>query len=203
MIQIPNIVRSYLSKYRSDFHPIVTTLTTSAIAVPLISAIDASLTCPLTRMSTLQMTTGEKTSLKNIYNNHIKGNVVASLYRGFTPLYIQTALLWGNFFVIDDLMKYLLQKRFNQVSYSGLAVASVIGGGIQTCINVIPDTVRVHMQKTATDNLGMHATAKKLIRLHGMRSLFSAVPHKLIGGVVGYSYKSLLRHFWSSQNDKK
>ena len=202
MIQVPKQVQSCLPKHWSQSYPTTAALTTSAIAVPIISAVDTCVICPLLRISTLQMTINEKHNLKAIYNRFIKGNIITALYRGYTPLFIQTSFLWGNFFIIDDLMKRALQKHFHEISYSGLAATSIIGGCLQTCINVIPDTVRVQMQKSASNKLSMRTVTKQLVQQHGIHSLFSAIPHKLIGGIIGYSYKSMLRHFWTTHDNK-
>jgi hypothetical protein len=67
---------------------------------------------------------------------------------------------------------------------------------------VVPDTIRVQMQKPGSATLSMRTIVRQLVQQHGLSSLFSAVPHKLIGGIIGYSYRSMLRHFWTVQENK-
>lgn len=198
MIKIPEMVRSHLSKPWIDSSTIATTITTSLIATPIISLIDTTIICPFIRLATLQITIEQNSTLKNIYNTYIKGDAVKQLYRGYTPLLIQTSLLWANFFVIDDIIKYVLRNYFRTTTYSSVALASVAGGAVQTLVNVVPDTIRVQMQKIANRNLNMRNITKNLVQQHGVRSLFSVVPHKLAGGILNYGYKSVLRHFWTS-----
>lgn len=201
MIKVPETVRSYLPKHGSESSPTRTELTTACISVPIISAFDSMCICPLSRMSTLQITTKEKTNLKNIYDKFIKGNKT-SLYRGYTPLFIQTSFSWGNFLIVNAAIKEKVEKHFNNIPYSGLVLTSIVGGSIQTCINAIPDGIRVRMQAAGSKKLSMRATATELVQQHGVRSLFSAVPHKLFAGIFRFASLSALMSFWKKPENE-
>lgn len=197
MIKVPKKIHSYFPKRWSDSHPETMVCMSSLIAVPIISLIDAAIICPFTRIATLQIAAEKSNSLMAIYKMHLAENVFRQLYRGYTPLLMQTSFSWANFFVIDDLSKLILRKYFKTVSYPELALASIVGGSLQTCVNVIPDTIRVQMQKTSNHHLNMRNTIEQFVKQNGMRALISAVPHKLLGGIIAYGYKSALRHFWT------
>lgn len=206
MIDVPKIIKTTLFYDSTTMHPTSIALLTSAIATPIISTIDTTVICPIIRMATLQTTLEKNVNLKDIFQALIRKNAVSQLYRGYAPLWIQTSFLWGSFFLIDDLNKSALKRYFGDVSYPVLALASIVGGGAQTLINIVPDTIRVQMQKFTRDdlnNLSMRETAKKLVKRHGFLSLFSAAPIRLVGGIIGYGYKSLLRYYWSSKEDGK
>lgn len=199
MIEVPKQIKQFLFSPWVSSYPIGSSLMTSLVATPIISVIDATLICPMTRFGTIQATLDKNQSLFTVYEKFIKGNVVRQLYRGYTPLLLQTCFLWGSFLMIDDVNKGALKKYTGKVSYSGIVLTSILGGSTQAAINSIPDTIRVQMQKHTSQNLNMRDTAKKIIRDHGVRSLFSTLPHRLALSIIGYGYKSVLRHFWSDK----
>ncbi len=194
MIYVPKQMQSYLPESWKTAHPKAVSIASSLMAVPIISLIDATAICPFTRMSTLQIT--EYGSIQNIYKTHISGNVVRGLYRGYVPLLIQTAFLWTNFFVIDDLSKWVFRKDPKTFSYSEFALSSVFGGSLQTCVNIVPETIRVQMQKPSS-HLNMRNTVRQLIRQNGIRPLICAMPHKFLENTISYGCKSALRHVWT------
>ena len=197
MMEVPKQVRSHLFEPYTQLFPIATTIATSLISTLLISLFDAFLVCPFSSISTLQITADRPPSLGSLLKRH----AITTLYRGYTPLFVQTALLWGNFLIVDDFLKHLLNRYCNGISYPGLACTAVIGGCLQACFNVIPDTIRVNMQKATHQNLTMRATTRLFIQTYGVRSLFYALPHRLASGIIAYSYKSMLRHFWMTHDN--
>ncbi len=201
MIRVPRAVRSFFDDSWKELYPRSTLLLTSLFAVPIISGVDATLICPFVRMATLQTTNENNSKITAIYKNYIKGSALKELYRGYVPLYIQTALSWGNFFAIDDLIKEFLKRGFKTISYFELTLSSFIGGGVQTCLNAIPDSIRVQMQKQGTHHLTARKTFEVFVRQHGFRALFQSVPHRFLSNVVSYGYKSLLRHYWTKESE--
>jgi hypothetical protein len=195
-IKVPQAVRAHLLPSWMGTHQEKAALATSLIATPIISVVDATIICPVVRMATLQITTDKSSTLTSLYKKHIQTDVLRQLYRGYTPLLTQTACSWGIFFLADDLSAFLLNKDFKQPSVSQLTFAALLGGSAQTFINVIPDTIRVHMQKTEAHHLNMRNTLQHVVKVHGVRSLFSVVPHKIAGNILSYGYRNALKHFF-------
>ena len=138
-----------------------------------------------------------------LYNTFVRGQAISALYRGYTPLLVQTTLLWGNFFMIDDRVKQWLQQRCNGIGYSStFALTSLIGGCLQACITVGPETIRIQMQKPTTLSLTMRGTLRHIIHAHGVRSLFYSLPHKFLGHIFRYTYKNGLRDYWVGRDQK-
>ncbi len=196
MIEVPSYVGRHLKNNAIGNEHILIPL----IATPLISSIDAALTCPLLRMSTHQVTYGKKISLVEIASDYFKKNAFKQFYRGFSPLLIQTANSWGVFLILDDLSKFIIKKHCGEISYSALTLSSILGGPIQTMMNVAPDTIRVQMQKSDNTSQGLVQSTKNIIKTNGRSALFFALPHKFLGSIVAYGYKSFLREYWTNKD---
>jgi hypothetical protein len=199
MIEMPRVIEKHLPENVVKNHPTIKTI----IAIPVISLIDATIICPLVKLSTDQITRQQQTTLKEISAHYWKEGYFKHFYRGYRPLLLQTSNLWGAFFLIDDMNKAIIRKYVGEVSYSTLMAASISGGILQTFINVIPDTIRVQMQRAHSSPQSATTVAKNLVKTHGIRALFFALPHKFAGNIVGYGYKSMLRQYWSTPNPVK
>ncbi|MDF2965096.1 MAG: carrier protein [Rickettsiaceae bacterium] len=198
MIGVPQYISSHLPEDIAKSNPLISSL----VATPIIAAIDSAVLCPFMRMSTHQLTAiNNKIKVSDLIKHYAEKNFLKESYRGYGPLFIQNANLWGSFFIIDDLNKTFIKKHYGD-NTSAIFFASITGGLIQTALNLVPDTIRTQMQKANSSNLSMIEVSQSFIKTYGVKGLFLGFPHKVFGGIIGYAYKSLLREYWSKNHNK-
>ncbi len=193
MIAVPKYIDKYFPFDQSPYKD----LTLKLGAAPLIALIDATIICPLTRLSTHQQTTKYKLTLNEVIKDYAKTQFIKELYAGYSATLLQTSIHWSSFFLIDHYCKSLLVKNSEPLSYSSVAIASIGSGVLQTFINIIPDTIRAQMQKSQKNGDNIYNITKYLVNTYGMKAFTTALPHKLSLGIINFTSKSLLNTFWN------
>jgi hypothetical protein len=192
--------------YIEQFFPILTKdypWSKNVFSIGAISLIDATIICPVLRISAHQVTDCNKNiRARDIFKHYTRTGLLNELYRGYRPLLFQTTVLWGSFLTFDDLTKQLTEKYFgkeksNTTLVSTSLAAGFIYSGIKTALNIIPDTVRTHMQQANRTNLGAFATLRDLHIKCGIKGLFAGATLKYINGALGFAYKSILREVFT------
>lgn len=197
MIEVPAYVRR---NFLADTSFVDSKWVSNFIAVPIVTTIDATLICPILRMSTHQLTSDDpRITLKQISQHYLQTNPFKQFYRGYNMVWFQTAKSWATFFFIYDINKYLIKKYSGDVSYTALAIASLGVGVVQSTINHIPDTLRVHMQKSDHSGKNTKEVLSELVRTKGAKSLLAGISARLFGASISYGYKSMLLHYWETK----
>jgi hypothetical protein len=174
---------------------------TGFLAAPTISFVDTMLLGPLVRMSTHQLSVKENIKIKDIALSYSKSNFLKECYKGSSALFLQNTVLWWTFFWFDDFNKNCIKKHIGEVSYFSLAATSVAGGVVMSSVNIAFDTIRVQMQQVHNKDTNILSVTKSLTANHGFKALFAGLPPKIIGGIIGYGYKSFLREYWDKDKD--
>ncbi|MCC2646896.1 MAG: carrier protein [Rickettsiaceae bacterium] len=191
----------YINEYTPDSLSKYSVFLTGFLAAPTISFVDTMLLGPLVRMSTHQLSVKENIKIKDIALSYAKGHFIKECYQGSSALFLQNTVLWWTFFWFDDFNKNCIKKHVGEVSYFTLAATSVAGGIVMSSVNIAFDTIRVQMQQVHNKDTSILNVTKSLIRNHGFKALFAGLPPKMIGGVIGYGYKSFLREYWDKDKD--
>jgi hypothetical protein len=193
----PLMIDAPLAIKKAD--PSLSSFWASMYSVPLISIIDAGIICPITKVSAVQIT---KKDGDNSFIEAFKQHSTKQLYRGYMPLLAETAINWGAFFLTDETNK-IIHSNYSQNSAYPLILANTMGiSALTVALNLIPDTIRVQMQKAHSNNEGVFKTTKSFSKTYGGKGFFCTIPHKIYSSIVGYGYKAMLRNYWDKKGDQ-
>jgi hypothetical protein len=197
MVEIPACIRA---NFLDDNQFKNVKYVSNILSIPVVSTIDATLICPILKLQTHQLTSkNPNITLMQIIKHYAQSDLFdlsKQLYRGYNVVWFQTAKQWTMFFCVYDFNKYLMKKSNGNSSYSALAISSIIGGILQAAVAHVPDTIRVHMQKSDSVNKKVIPIISSLIKTHGVKGLTSGMSARLFGATAGYAYKCmLLNHF--------
>lgn len=131
---------------------------------------------PLDRLKVFFITKNGNSNGLNLFYNQNKGALLSEIFRGIGATYARQIASWTSFLVIDRQLIALEKERTGDevLSLASQFVVSVVGGGINTLLNMPLDTAKTNLQKEGyLPNAGLWKTILFIYRKHGAKGLYA------------------------------
>ena len=170
------------------------------LTIPILSAIDTTVTTPLSRIKNLQIT-GQ---ISRGFWSTLQTMPVKELFRGYEAIGIQQISGWTSFLVLDEASKHFIRKCHpdNPLSnYEIFASSACIGVALAIIDAPFGNLVLQSQKSTPIAEKSPLAILNQIIKQDGGKAVFAGWRGKIFQSVLNTCLASVFRE-WATNHEK-
>ena len=190
LCQFPEFCKSKLPETYYERYPYLPIMLT----IPILSALDTTITTPLSRIKNLQIT-GQ---INQGFWGTLKKTPVKELFRGYEAVGIQQVSGWTSFLVLDEASKYFLRKYHPDKpisNYEILASSACIGVALAIIDAPFGNLVLQSQKSTPAAEKRSLAILNQIIKQEGGTAVFAGWRGKVFQSVLNTCLVSVFREW--------